>query len=38
MPSGSISPEKITGASHWLMLDQPAELNRLVLSFLTLKD
>jgi pimeloyl-ACP methyl ester carboxylesterase len=35
---GSFRYEKITGASHWLMLDQPAALNRLLLSFLTLKD
>jgi pimeloyl-ACP methyl ester carboxylesterase len=31
---GSFQYEKITGASHWLMLDKPAELNRLLLSFL----
>lgn len=27
--------EKITGASHWMMLDKPDELNRLLLEFLT---
>ena len=26
--------EKITGASHWMMLDKPDEVNRLVLAFL----
>ncbi len=26
--------EKITGASHWMMLDKPDELNRLILGFL----
>jgi pimeloyl-ACP methyl ester carboxylesterase len=26
--------EKITGASHWMMLDRPDELNRLALAFL----
>ena len=26
--------EKISGASHWMMLDKPAELNRLLLAFL----
>jgi pimeloyl-ACP methyl ester carboxylesterase len=30
--------ERIAGASHWLMLDQPAELNRLLLSFLKADD
>ncbi|WP_380677539.1 alpha/beta fold hydrolase [Salinigranum sp. GCM10025319] len=27
--------EKITGASHWMMLDKPAELNELLVDFLT---
>jgi len=31
---GSFQYEKVTGASHWLMLDKPAELNRLLLLFL----
>jgi pimeloyl-ACP methyl ester carboxylesterase len=31
---GSFQYEKIAGASHWLMLDKPAELNRLLLAFL----
>ena len=26
--------EKVTGAGHWIMLDKPAELNRLLLDFL----
>lgn len=26
--------ERITGAGHWMMLDKPAELNRLLLEFL----
>lgn len=26
--------EKITGASHWLMLDKPNEVNKLLLEFL----
>ena len=32
--SGSWRYEKITGAGHWIMLDQPAELNRLLLDYL----
>jgi pimeloyl-ACP methyl ester carboxylesterase len=31
---GPFRYEKITGASHWMMLDKPNELNRLLLSFL----
>jgi pimeloyl-ACP methyl ester carboxylesterase len=31
---GPFQYEKIAGASHWLMLDKPQELNRLLLSFL----
>jgi len=31
---GPFRYERISGASHWLMLDKPAELNRLLLSFL----
>jgi pimeloyl-ACP methyl ester carboxylesterase len=31
---GPFSYEKITGASHWMMLDKPDELNRLLLDFL----
>jgi pimeloyl-ACP methyl ester carboxylesterase len=31
---GSFQYERISGASHWLMLDKPAELNRLLLLFL----
>src|SRR5262245_12139374 len=31
---GSFQYERIAGASHWLMLDKPAELNRLLLLFL----
>ncbi len=31
---GSFQYEKISGASHWLMLDKPAEANRLLLAFL----
>jgi pimeloyl-ACP methyl ester carboxylesterase len=31
---GSFQYEKITGASHWMMLDKPNELNRLLLKFL----
>jgi pimeloyl-ACP methyl ester carboxylesterase len=31
---GPFRYQKITGASHWLMLDKPAELNRLLLGFL----
>ena len=27
--------EKIEGAGHWMMLEKPAELNRLLLEFLT---
>ena len=33
--AGPFRYEKMTGASHWMMLDQPAELNRLLLGFLT---
>ena len=33
--AGPFRYEKITGASHWMMLDKPAELNRLLLGFLT---
>ena len=36
--AGSFRYEKISNASHWLMLDQPAELNRLLLSFLKKDD
>jgi pimeloyl-ACP methyl ester carboxylesterase len=32
--SGPWRYEKIAGAGHWLMLDQPAEVNRLLLEFL----
>ena len=31
---GPFQYEKITGASHWMMLDKPRELNRLLLAFL----
>jgi len=31
---GSFQYERISGASHWLMLDKPADLNRLLLLFL----
>ena len=31
---GSFQYEKITGASHWMMLDKPNEVNRLLLAFL----
>jgi pimeloyl-ACP methyl ester carboxylesterase len=31
---GTFQYEKITGASHWMMLDKPDELNRLLLAFL----
>ena len=31
---GPFQYEKITGASHWMMLDKPNELNRLLLKFL----
>jgi pimeloyl-ACP methyl ester carboxylesterase len=31
---GTFQYEKITGASHWMMLDKPEELNRLLLAFL----
>lgn len=31
---GSFRYEKIAGASHWVMLDKPAEVNGLLLSFL----
>lgn len=33
--AGPFRYEKITGASHWMMVDKPAEMNRLLLSFLT---
>jgi pimeloyl-ACP methyl ester carboxylesterase len=33
--AGPFRYETITGASHWMMLDKPAELNRLLLGFLT---
>jgi pimeloyl-ACP methyl ester carboxylesterase len=26
--------EKISGAGHWMMLDKPEELNRLLIDFL----
>ena len=32
--SGPWRYEKIAGAGHWIMLDQPAEVNRLLLEFL----
>ena len=32
--SGTWRYERISGAGHWLMLDKPAELNRLLLDFL----
>jgi len=32
--SGPWRYEKVTGAGHWIMLDKPAELNRLLLDFL----
>ena len=35
---GSFRYEKVSGASHWFMLEKPDELNRLLLSFLTLKE
>jgi pimeloyl-ACP methyl ester carboxylesterase len=31
---GPFRYEKISGASHWMQLDKPAELNRLLLGFL----
>jgi pimeloyl-ACP methyl ester carboxylesterase len=31
---GTFQYEKISGASHWMMLDKPDELNRLLLAFL----
>jgi pimeloyl-ACP methyl ester carboxylesterase len=31
---GSFQYEKLSGASHWMMLDKPDELNRLLLRFL----
>ena len=31
---GPFEYEKMTGASHWMMLDKPADLNRLLLRFL----
>jgi pimeloyl-ACP methyl ester carboxylesterase len=33
--TGSWRYEKIKGASHWMMLDKPNELNRLLVEFLT---
>jgi pimeloyl-ACP methyl ester carboxylesterase len=27
--------ERIEGASHWMMLDRPEHINRLLLNFLT---
>jgi pimeloyl-ACP methyl ester carboxylesterase len=35
---GTFRYEKVAGASHWLMLDRPAEINRLLLSFLKLDE
>jgi pimeloyl-ACP methyl ester carboxylesterase len=35
---GPFRYEKVSGASHWFMLEKPAELNRLLLSFLSLKE
>jgi len=32
--SGSWRYEKVAGAGHWIMLDKPAELNRLLLDYL----
>jgi pimeloyl-ACP methyl ester carboxylesterase len=32
--TGPFEYERITGASHWMMLDKPNELNRLLLRFL----
>ena len=32
---GSWRYEKIRGASHWMMLDKPDELNQLLVKFLT---
>jgi pimeloyl-ACP methyl ester carboxylesterase len=32
--NGSFRYERITGASHWMMLDKPADVNRLLLDFL----
>lgn len=32
--SGSWRYERISGASHWMMLDKPGEINRLMLDFL----
>jgi pimeloyl-ACP methyl ester carboxylesterase len=32
--TGPFRYARVTGASHWLMLDKPAELNRLLLEFL----
>jgi pimeloyl-ACP methyl ester carboxylesterase len=31
--SGPWRYERISGAGHWMMLDKPAELNRLLLEF-----
>jgi pimeloyl-ACP methyl ester carboxylesterase len=33
--SGPWRYERMTGAGHWLMLDKPAELNALLIDFLT---
>lgn len=33
--SGSWSYERVEGASHWLQLDQPEQVNALLLHFLT---
>lgn len=35
---GTFRYEKVTGASHWMMLDRPAEISRLLLSFLKLDE
>lgn len=35
--SGSWRYEKITGASHWMMLDKPQEINRLLVDFLVVE-
>jgi pimeloyl-ACP methyl ester carboxylesterase len=32
--SGPWRYEKISGAGHWIMLDRPAEVNRLLIEFL----
>jgi pimeloyl-ACP methyl ester carboxylesterase len=36
--AGPYRYEKISKASHWFMLEKPAELNRLLLSFLKLDE